>query len=264
MEIKSQISKSWVFYLKKWDPNTWLGDQPLKYQYSSLFNIVRKKNVTIADVLSFSPFNISFRRALTGNKLTEWHNLVFHLANVSLTEGNDMFRWNLHSNGCFTVQSIYKHLINNNTRVSQDVWRTRLPLKIKIFMWYIKRGVLLTKDNLNRRNWRGDNTCVFCPRPETIQHLFFECSYAKFLWRTSHIALGIIRAIYFCWEQQGLVGLYGYFEIKLFLRKVDQNHFCRFSSRELTGFVHWPSPSCNKVKSELKLLLKVVVKWRRI
>ena len=32
---------------------------------------------------------------------------------------------------------------------------------------------------------------VFVAKPETIHHLFFECSYAKFLWRAVHMILGI-------------------------------------------------------------------------
>ncbi|WVZ90605.1 hypothetical protein U9M48_036890 [Paspalum notatum var. saurae] len=153
MEIKSQFLNLGSFILKNgtqvsfWE-DTWLGDQPLNYQFPSLFNIVRKKMQL---------------RALTENKLTEWHNLVIRSANVSLIEGNDMFRWNLHSNGSFTVQSMYKHLINNNTRVSKDVWRTWLPLKIKIFMWYFKRGVLLTKDNLNLRQFNISFSSVLMP-----------------------------------------------------------------------------------------------------
>ena len=56
-------------------------------------------------------------------------------------------------------------------------------LKIKIFMWYLKRGVILTKGNLARRNWNGNKQCCFCYRDETIQHLFIDCHVAKFLWR---------------------------------------------------------------------------------
>ena len=138
-----------------------------------MYSITRKKHITVAAVFSSTPLNISFRRALTGNKLTEWHNLVLRTMNVELTEGNDVFRWKLHRNGSFSVRSMYKHLINNNISVSQDIWRTQLPLKIKIFLWYFKKGVLLTKDNLSRRNWRGDKTCVFCSTTETIQRLFF-------------------------------------------------------------------------------------------
>ena len=98
---------------------------------------------------------------------------------------------------------------------------------------------------------------MFCGTTELIQYniSFFYCPYAKFLWRMCHIALGLImegRTIYFCWEQHIFAGLYGYVETMLFLRKLDQNPFCRFFSRELTSFGY--GPSCSEVKSELKIV----------
>ena len=89
-------------------------------------------------------------------------------------------------------QDMYVALINNGERVSQDIWQTKLPMKIKIFLWYLKRGVTLTKDNLARRNWHGDKSCCLCHLPKTIQHIFFDCYYAKFLWRSIHILFGIV------------------------------------------------------------------------
>ena len=65
-----------------------------------------------------------------------------------------------------------------------------MPLKIKIFMWYLLKGVVLTKDNLARRNWNGSLRC-FCMKNETIQHLFIECHYAKFVWRAVQFSLGL-------------------------------------------------------------------------
>jgi hypothetical protein len=34
---------------------------------------------------------------------------------------------------------------------------------------------------------------VFCTQLESIQHLFFECHFAKFMWTTIHIAFNIPR-----------------------------------------------------------------------
>ena len=56
-------------------------------------------------------------------------------------------------------------------------------------MYYLKQGVILTKDNLSRRNWGGNKTCCFCSKVETIHHLFFECFYAKFLWRAVYLVI---------------------------------------------------------------------------
>ena len=40
--------------IRFWD-DKWLGTQALKFQYPSLFNIVRRKRATVAEVLSMSP-----------------------------------------------------------------------------------------------------------------------------------------------------------------------------------------------------------------
>ena len=63
------------------------------------------------------------------------------------------------------MRSMYAALINNRVRVSQDIWQVKIPSKIRIFLWYLKRGVILTKDNLARRNWNGDKSCAFCHCP---------------------------------------------------------------------------------------------------
>ena len=58
-------------------------------------------------------------------------------------------------------------------------------------MWFVHKQVILTKDNLTKRNWTGLTRCSFCDRDETIKHLFLDCPLAKVLWRTVHIAFNI-------------------------------------------------------------------------
>jgi hypothetical protein len=62
-------------------------------------------------------------------------------------------------------------------------------------MWYLKRGVVLTEDNLVRRNWSGNKLCVFCSHPESIQYLFFDCHFAMFLWRAIQVTFNIVDPI---------------------------------------------------------------------
>jgi len=57
-------------------------------------------------------------------------------------------------------------------------------------MWLISHNVILTKDNLLKRKWQGDPKCQFCPENETITHMFFECSMAKFVWSLVAMVVG--------------------------------------------------------------------------
>jgi hypothetical protein len=52
--------------------------------------------------------------------------------------------------------------------MNKQLWRLKVPLKIKIFMCYMRREVVLTKDNLARQNWGGSKQCSFCLQEETL------------------------------------------------------------------------------------------------
>jgi hypothetical protein len=74
-------------------------------------------------------------------------------------------------------------------KVNNDkLWKLKLPQQIKVFGWYLWKGVILTKDNLAKRNWHGSKECVFCHQNETIQHLFFQCRFARSIWSVIQLA----------------------------------------------------------------------------
>jgi alkyl sulfatase BDS1-like metallo-beta-lactamase superfamily hydrolase len=48
----------------------------------------------------------------------------------------------------FSVHSMYNMLISNGVVIKEKVrWSGKIPLKIKKFMWYLRKEVMLTKDN---------------------------------------------------------------------------------------------------------------------
>jgi hypothetical protein len=71
------------------------------------------------------------------------------------------------------------HLENEGTTKNQD------------FYVFLHRKVILTKDNLIKQNWIGNESCCFCDHKESIQHLFFECPFAKIIWRIIHMTFGL-------------------------------------------------------------------------
>ena len=87
---------------------------------------------------------------------------------------------------------MYLHLANHNFSFRHKfIWKIKVPLKIKIFLWYLQKGVLLTKDNLRRKKWKGSQKCSYCNCNDTIKHLFFDCQHAKVIWRTVQVATGL-------------------------------------------------------------------------
>jgi hypothetical protein len=125
--------------------------------------------------MATSPPDVTFRRDLLGPRLAAWNTLLQHLEFVQLSPGSDEFRWNPNANGVFSVDSLYKAILHYDIPVNtkQKIWKMKIPLKTKKFGWYLRRGVILTKDNLVKCNWHGSTRCVFCHQDETITHLFF-------------------------------------------------------------------------------------------
>jgi uncharacterized membrane protein len=56
-------------------------------------------------------------------------------------------------NGQFSVISMYQALLDLNI-VPHNIylWKLKLPLKVKVFLWFLFRRVIFTKDNLVKRS----------------------------------------------------------------------------------------------------------------
>ena len=90
------------------------------------------------------------------NKLIEWRKLVAQVSHVGLVEGSDFFKWNLTTSGLYSVRSLYLHLIDTHPPFHhKKLWKLKIPLKIKIFLWFLQKGVVLTKGNLKRETAKG-------------------------------------------------------------------------------------------------------------
>jgi hypothetical protein len=89
---------------------------------------------------------------------------------------------------------MYLDLMNGHTRFLRTyLWKLKIPLKIKKFMWFLNNKVVLTKDNLAKRNWHGCTKCCFCDLDETVEHLFISCPFARIVWRMVYFTYNISR-----------------------------------------------------------------------
>lgn len=162
--------------------DSWCSISPLKDMFPVLFDICNDQSVTVAEAAVVG-WRFTYRRWLTPDLIIQEAGLLHLMNQVNLTQEKKSPRWKWSKSGKFTVKSVYKHVCRNGMdRSFRHLWKSKIPLKIKVWLWLIWHNVIATKDNLLKRNWSGDSTSQFCNEQETINHLFFGCSAAKFVW----------------------------------------------------------------------------------
>jgi len=49
----------------------------------------------------------------------------------------------------FSVKSLYEHMFHTEIyKPNKRLWKAKIPLKIKLFMWLVSENAILTKNNL--------------------------------------------------------------------------------------------------------------------
>ena len=85
-----------------------------------------------------------------------------HALNFPFTQNQDKVSWKWSLRGVFIVKSTYDRLTSDDNGESYSrIWKAKFPYKIKIFIWLIEQGAILTKDNVLRRKWVGDPSSSF-------------------------------------------------------------------------------------------------------
>ena len=92
--------------------------------------------------------------------------------------------------------------MNESGIYQKKLWKSKVPSKIKIFLWLVMNSAILTKDNMIRRKWKGDPACYFCPHDESVDHLLFQCNVSKAVWAITAKCIGatnVPRSFEQCW-----------------------------------------------------------------
>ncbi|CAN0857720.1 Putative ribonuclease H protein At1g65750 [Linum grandiflorum] len=109
----------------------------------------------------------------------------------------DTMVWHHSNSGDYTVWSSYRMLLESsetmdNLRVAgewQSLWHLDMPPKLKHFAWRAARGVLATRDNLQRRHVNVLGHCGVCTFAiGNTWHLFLACPLAMDCWQEVRLA----------------------------------------------------------------------------
>jgi len=166
-----------------WD-DCWTGEVPLRLLFPRLYNYCGKKDALAQDYMCEGGPNIQFNRSFGALEIVEWEELVAKLSNVSLQPGKDKPVWAFEKSGCYSTKSMYRFFMFRGVRSKQldKLWKSKLPMKLKIFMWLALHKRLQTGVALKKKKWKGDANCILCNSPETVNHILFQCVMAKFIW----------------------------------------------------------------------------------
>lgn len=81
-------------------------------------------------------------------------------------------------------KSLYLEILDPGVKDTQmlDLWKSNIPLKIRIFTWTCIRGRIQVTAELKKKGWPGDPICKLCGESGTVNHLVFGCPLSHFVW----------------------------------------------------------------------------------
>lgn len=135
--------------------DVWLGNCPLKIKFPKLFRISRQQDWSVMELKEVE-WNLDLRR-LGNDAVAEWNELQEALELAVFSEEEDTVVWALETSGKFSTKSLYRFMKHSGTvdlRMT-GMWKVKLPLKIKIFLWMLWHHRVLTGEQLKIRKGKG-------------------------------------------------------------------------------------------------------------
>lgn len=133
--------------------DVWLGEVPLKTMFPSLYRVSNQQNYSVSDVLGSGSGGLSFRRNLTQQDSEQLFELEENLSGVELSSSSDSLFWPYEKNKQFSARSMYRRMKYGGVvdRDMQEIWGSKVPLKVKHFMFLAGRDRLPCVDLLVKR-----------------------------------------------------------------------------------------------------------------
>ncbi|XP_057793349.1 uncharacterized protein LOC131009970 [Salvia miltiorrhiza] len=124
---------------------------------------------------------------------------------IRLSPTPDSRFWPHTKSGTYTVKSGYATALSKAREEATSsgplhpiwkwLWKLNITPKVRLFMWKCLEDALPLRCALRRRGLDLDPTCARCGESdETIEHVFRDCAWTTFFWRSSSLRLSIEQA----------------------------------------------------------------------
>jgi hypothetical protein len=177
-----------------WD-DLW-SDIVLSQTYPKLASFARNEGASVLEVMQAEDLESLFLLPLSQQAFEELESLQAQLQDLPYdVDASD--RWTPIWGSHYTSRRFYSKVFKNMEAhpVFKVIWKSRCTPRVKFFALLILVDRLNTKNMLQRRNLhvQDDPICVMCDsgEEETIEHLLFECEFAKECWAAINIVWDI-------------------------------------------------------------------------
>lgn len=105
---------------------------------------------------------------------------------------SDRFIWKWSSK--YSASSTYRAFFAGSTTLlgARELWKTKAPPRVKFFFWLALHIQLWTAERRKRHELQEVDDCALCAQaPETEGHLFLGCVFARELWFSLLLPIGL-------------------------------------------------------------------------
>lgn len=111
-------------------------------------------------------------------------NHSFYQCSVEMVNGQKKWRWT--PSGDFSCASPYRMMHNGGilSLTQKHLWKIKVPQKVRVFVWLMLDGKILTKQTLLTRGGTIQTGCHLCEADliETRDHIMWNCGYLVRFW----------------------------------------------------------------------------------
>jgi hypothetical protein len=116
----------------------WISPSPLRVGFPRLYDICEDRDISIVECAGVN-WQLHFRRMLNPEAFEDWKELQEMPRGVLLSSESDKVSWGLTKKKVFTTGSLYRFVTHRgvNSKMARRIWKCKIPLKIRIFIWQV-------------------------------------------------------------------------------------------------------------------------------